>query len=195
MPAKCIAGAQRGLEIHRRASRELTQRGEVQGLARDICGEGLAADLDRGKTASGDTDAVADAYLGKLKARVDDEAHIPAALLERVDAADVLDDPGEHLAPLQPLAARFGRSRMRRSSPTGVASTKAKPRRLLEHGELRQLHQRTRAGPEQARRCVDEQLIGQLLPQQLPCQRAACLHQHLVDLKFPEPVEHGAEVV
>ncbi len=101
MAAERVARLERGLEVDLRAGLQVAERGQRQGLARDVGGEAAWRDLERRQAAAADADAVAiDDARHRQRGHVDPQAHVAAARLERTDGADVADDPGEHVTGL-----------------------------------------------------------------------------------------------
>jgi hypothetical protein len=164
MPAERVAGAQRRLKIHRRSHRELPERGERERFARYVGRESAPLHVRRGKAAALYTDTVTDPEAHRVQVVGNEQTYIAPAGRVALDAADVLDDPGEHVA-------RFlvgGRQRPQAQAQIrahGLCFEEREGRRVFEVMQRRQIHQPARARPEKLRRHVQEQFIAKSLAQ------------------------------
>src|SRR4051794_30609773 len=94
--AQAVGGAQRQLEVDRRARLHFAERRPAQRLVHHIGAEELPpAHADRGQAHAVDRHRVALAQLGRQR-RADAQPDAVGVLVDTVDRAEILDKPGEH---------------------------------------------------------------------------------------------------
>ena len=96
VPVEVRVRAQRALEVHRRAGRELRERRARERLAHRLEAQRPPAGARHGEAGAAHRDRIPDARLGRERRRAHDEAQQLAQRLDGLHRPDRLDDPGEH---------------------------------------------------------------------------------------------------
>src|SRR5215472_14825100 len=135
--AERVAGLERWLEVYRGADREVTERGEREGLAGDVGRKGVVEELDGGQAAALHADAVADAKVARPKA-IERNHHVgvTTAILAGPHLTNVLHNSSKQTQPSEPLSPRP------QPQPQiileSLHASDSKPQRLLQISELGQ---------------------------------------------------------
>src|SRR5918995_33987 len=115
--ADAVGGSQRQLEVDGRLGGELAQRGQGQRLLHDVRLEGAVPRRGRGETGAVDRHGISVLQLGG-ELRADPKAGAVLTGIDRVDPAELPDDPGEHRPDLTTPAAWRGSADPRRRTRT-----------------------------------------------------------------------------